>query len=126
VSFAVRAGEIVGIAGRLGSGRTELLLALFGARPADRGRLFVRTGGGDGGPGDPALGCAARARGDADESVAKASFAGAGGRAASEESRLEAAEATPARMRRLGVALVPEDRKTQGLVPGMSRPTCMA
>jgi ABC-type sugar transport system ATPase subunit len=42
VSFDLHAGEILGIAGLLGAGRTELLRAVFGADPADRGtvRLF--------------------------------------------------------------------------------------
>lgn len=39
VSFEVRAGEIVGITGLLGSGRTDLALSLFGVRPADRGTI---------------------------------------------------------------------------------------
>ena len=39
VSFAVRAGEIVGMFGLVGSGRTELAKAIFGARPADAGRV---------------------------------------------------------------------------------------
>jgi len=82
VSFTVRPGEIVGIAGMLGSGRTELLLALFGARPADRGRLVLRSGG--------------------------------------RTSAFDAVRATPARSGRHGVGLVPEDRKTQGIVPGMA------
>lgn len=41
VSFVVRQGEILGITGLVGSGRSELLLALFGARPLDRGTVEV-------------------------------------------------------------------------------------
>ncbi|MFI6096182.1 sugar ABC transporter ATP-binding protein [Lentzea sp. NPDC051213] len=37
----VRAGEVVGLAGLLGSGRTELARLLFGADRADSGRLVV-------------------------------------------------------------------------------------
>ncbi len=43
VSFTVRAGEIVGLAGLVGSGRTELAECLFGLTPADSGA--VRIGG---------------------------------------------------------------------------------
>ena len=41
VSFAVRAGEIVGIAGVAGNGQSELLEALAGLRPVVRGRILV-------------------------------------------------------------------------------------
>jgi simple sugar transport system ATP-binding protein len=41
VSFSLRAGEVLGITGLLGSGRTALAKALFGLAPADRGRILV-------------------------------------------------------------------------------------
>ena len=41
VSFRLRKGEILGIAGMQGSGRTELLKAIFGAEPFDGGELVV-------------------------------------------------------------------------------------
>jgi ABC-type sugar transport system ATPase subunit len=76
VSFDVRAGEIVGMAGLVGSGRSEVALAVFGLDRAATGRVEV-----DGAP----LGLG----------------------------RVREA------MRR-GVALVPEDRKRQGLVTALS------
>ncbi|WP_330628301.1 MULTISPECIES: sugar ABC transporter ATP-binding protein [Thioclava] len=42
VSFDLHRGEVLGIAGMLGAGRTELLHALFGARPFDSGQLTVK------------------------------------------------------------------------------------
>jgi ABC-type sugar transport system ATPase subunit len=39
VSFSVREGEVVGLAGLVGSGRTEIAETIFGLRPADRGRV---------------------------------------------------------------------------------------
>jgi simple sugar transport system ATP-binding protein len=41
VSFELAAGEIVGITGLIGSGRTELALALFGILPAERGEILI-------------------------------------------------------------------------------------
>ena len=72
VSFALRPGEIVGLAGLVGSGRTEVARALFGADDYDRGEIRV-----DGHP-----------------------------------VRLH----SPRAAIRLGIGLVPEDRKLQALV----------
>ncbi|WP_169972713.1 sugar ABC transporter ATP-binding protein [Tautonia rosea] len=41
VSFFVRSGEILGIAGLVGAGRTEMARVLFGLTPADRGTLRI-------------------------------------------------------------------------------------
>ncbi len=42
VNFKLRAGEILGITGLLGSGRSEIAEAIFGIRPADTGRIAVK------------------------------------------------------------------------------------
>jgi ABC-type sugar transport system ATPase subunit len=75
VSFTVRAGEVVGFAGLVGAGRSEVAQALFGLDPHSSGRIFVRG-----------------------QSVAS----------------LATADAIA-----MGIGLVPEDRKRQGLVLGM-------
>jgi ribose transport system ATP-binding protein len=72
VTFDVRAGEIVGLAGLMGSGRTELAHALFGIERIESGTVSVR-------------GRPVKLRGSA--------------------SAIEA-----------GIALIPEDRRVQGLV----------
>ncbi|HWX63010.1 sugar ABC transporter ATP-binding protein [Bradyrhizobium sp.] len=76
VSLNVRAGEIVGLAGLVGSGRSELAQTIFGVTPAEGGEIRI-----------------------VGESVDIRS---------------------PAQARALGVAYVPEDRGTQGLVRPMT------
>ena len=76
LSFELRRGEIVGVAGLVGAGRTELLEALFGVTPAVSGEVRV---------------------------------SGLAVRISSPRDAIEA-----------GLALVPEDRKSHGLVLPMS------
>jgi ABC-type sugar transport system ATPase subunit len=76
VSFEVRAGEVLGLAGLIGAGRTEVMRAVFGADPLDSGTISR------------------------------------GGRVLS--------IATPADAMQAGIAYLPEDRKTQGLVLSLS------
>ena len=72
VGFSVHAGEVLGIAGLVGAGRTEVLRAVFGADPYDTGTVTLQ---GKNLPG-----------GDVGRSIAR------------------------------GLGLVPENRKSQGLV----------
>ncbi len=72
INFSLKKGEIVGIAGMVGSGRTELLRAIYGLDPIDEGKIFVK------------------------------------GRKVQVTSPQDAIN--------LGIALLPEERKTQGLV----------
>jgi rhamnose transport system ATP-binding protein len=76
VSLQVRAGEIVALAGLVGSGRSEVARAIFGIDRYDAGRVEV------------------------------------GGR--------ELKKASPTAAMAAGIGFVPEDRRQQGLVMGMS------
>jgi rhamnose transport system ATP-binding protein len=77
VDLVVRAGEVVGLAGLVGSGRSEVAQAIFGMDPVDRGQVLV-----DGKP---------------------------------------VRITSPGQAKRLGIAYVPEDRATQGLI----KPMCL-
>ncbi|WP_394778475.1 D-xylose ABC transporter ATP-binding protein [Undibacterium sp.] len=77
ISFSLRRGEILGIAGLVGAGRTELVSALFGAYPGrSEGEVWL-----DGAKVDTS---------------------------------------TPLKSIRLGLCMVPEDRKQHGIVPDLS------
>src|SRR5262249_53670375 len=43
ISFTLRAGEVLGLAGLVGAGRSEIAQALFGLDPAATGRVYVRS-----------------------------------------------------------------------------------
>lgn len=75
ISFTVRRGEIVGIGGLVGAGRTEVARAIFGADPIDAGEIRI-------------LGKTVRPR-------------------------------SPREAIGLGIGLVPEDRKSLGLILSM-------
>ena len=76
INFALRAGEVLGIAGLMGAGRTELARVLAGVDRADAGQIFI------------------------------------GGQPVTVR--------TPADAIRHRIGLLPEDRKTEGLVAGLT------
>ena len=41
VSFSVRAGEVLGVSGLMGAGRTEIMQAIFGNLPTVSGKIFI-------------------------------------------------------------------------------------
>ena len=76
VSFEVQPGEIIGIAGLVGSGRSEAMRAIFGADPADAGNVSL------------------------DGEVYE--------------------ERSPTASVQRGLGMIPEDRRGQGLIAGMT------
>ncbi|UOF90663.1 sugar ABC transporter ATP-binding protein [Fodinisporobacter ferrooxydans] len=76
VSFDVHPGEVLGLAGLLGSGRTETVKAIFGADPVDSGTIEV--------------------------------------------SGIETKMRSPASAIKYGIALLSEDRKSEGILPNLS------
>ena len=76
VSFSVRSGEILGFAGLVGAGRTEIMQLIYGYLRKDAGRIFLR------------------------------------GREVQLRNTRDAVQC--------GIALIPEERKKQGLVLGLS------
>lgn len=76
ISFRLHRGEILGIAGMLGAGRSELLRSIFGADPLDAGEVVVHG-----------------------TSITKPHIA---------------------TMKKLGLAMTPENRKEEGLVQSLS------
>ena len=42
VSFSVRKGEILGLSGLMGAGRTEIISAIFGIDPYDSGEVYIK------------------------------------------------------------------------------------
>ena len=41
ISFSVKAGQVVGVSGLMGAGRTEIMQAIFGNIPLDSGKIYV-------------------------------------------------------------------------------------
>jgi monosaccharide-transporting ATPase len=76
VSFEVRPGEVVGLAGLLGAGRTETAKAVFGAESLDSGSVKVQG--------------------------------------------KDLKTGSPASAIRAGIAFLPEDRKSEGIIPHLS------
>ncbi len=42
ISFSLRQGEVLGVAGLMGAGRTELMEAIFGYNPAESGEIYLQ------------------------------------------------------------------------------------
>ncbi len=110
VSLELRAGEVFGIAGLVGSGRTELLRLLFGADRADRGNVTLYENFDQKVP--PAPDYQAQA---ATNSIADPDSTPSTPRPPVLRT-LARGFATPPQAIAAGVGLVTEDRKSQGLL----------
>ena len=108
VSLELRAGEVFGIAGLVGSGRTELLRLLFGADRADRGSITLHD---DIEQKEP-LALTNQAQ-SATNSIAKTNSSAPHPPVLRTLAR---GFATPLQAIAAGVGLVTEDRKSQGLL----------
>ena len=80
ITFTVHCGEVLGVAGLIGAGRSELLNMLFGVAPIRSGELYLHSATG----------------------------------------RTAIRPRSPNEAFRLGLALTPEERRSQGLV--LTRP----
>ncbi|RYF13083.1 MAG: sugar ABC transporter ATP-binding protein, partial [Comamonadaceae bacterium] len=109
VSLQLRAGEVFGIAGLVGSGRTELLRLLFGADRADRGHVTLHEDTTQ----DTNQPAAAT---DPQAQAASKSIANTPTALPPVRKRLARGFASPLQAIAAGVGLVTEDRKSQGLL----------
>lgn len=44
INFSVKAGEVLGVSGLMGAGRTEIMQAIFGNLPYESGKIFIEGG----------------------------------------------------------------------------------
>jgi rhamnose transport system ATP-binding protein len=123
VTLHVRAGEILGLAGLVGAGRTELARVLFGLTPADQGKVsnnINRMAVEQRGTSNNSNRTAVDQRGTSSRSLSKVS---GGSEATGGIIRLNGVPVridSPADAVRLGLAYVPEDRRRHGVVGEMS------
>src|SRR5262249_44165874 len=96
VNLSVRAGEILGLVGLVGAGRTELARVLFGLLPSDTGAVLLRW----------SHDSASR------NSASRDSDSRASNSCDLEEVRID----SPAKAVELGIAYVPEDRRRHGAI----------
>lgn len=98
ISFSLHKGEILGIAGLVGAGRTELARAIFGADRVDKGEIYW-------------FGRRVRIRSTADAIRLGLGFL---------PDKKRTSVSSPLDAIRLGLGFLPEDRKSQGLVLKLS------